>query len=107
MANRNWVQVPCPLPWGTAFASGDLLVFVGIEGNRNHLSISAKGRYPTYDEIADARYDLVGRCDMAMILPPPEDYMNIAEVFHLWEIRDPGLPIERGTAMPRTHENRS
>ncbi len=45
---------------------------------------------------------------MALILPPPEDYVNLQgprQVFHLWESRDPGLPTERGEAMMRTLED--
>jgi hypothetical protein len=75
------------------------------------MSISVAGRYPTWDEIADARYDLLPSkgMDMALVLPPLEDYVNIApdaglEVFHLWEIRDPKLPIDRGVMQPRSHE---
>ena len=43
------------------------------------LSINHKTRYPTWDEVAKARYDLLPHgITMAMILPPPDEYINIA-----------------------------
>jgi hypothetical protein len=55
-----------------------------------HLSIAHRRRYPTWDEIADARYELVpGDVTMAMLLPPPDEYVNANEhCFHLWQIED-------------------
>jgi hypothetical protein len=46
------------------------------------------GRYPTWDEIADARYQFVPNdLTMAMLLPPREQYVNLHETtFHLHEI---------------------
>lgn len=89
-----------------------LAVIVGHESGRWHISISVERGYPTWDQIADARYHFISdQIDMALILPPLRDYINLAavggpEVFHLWEIRDPELPIERGGGMPRTGEDR-
>ena len=53
-----------------------------------HLSISCTDRYPTWDEIRDARYALLpGDVTMAMLLPPVAEYVNVHEnCFHLWEI---------------------
>lgn len=55
-----------------------------------HLSISHPERYPTWDEVADARYELVpAEVTMAMLLPPPEQYLNEHPYcFHLWQIDD-------------------
>jgi len=57
-----------------------------------HLSISHESRYPTWDEIKTARYELTpADVTMAMILPPPEEYVNVPaqdNVFHLHEIRE-------------------
>lgn len=55
-----------------------------------HLSIAHQRRYPTWDEIADIRYALVpADVTMAMLLPPPEKYLNVHErCFHLWQIED-------------------
>lgn len=68
-------------------------ILLGKEGDskvkRWHLSISHKDRYPTWDEIKEARERLLSRNkDFAMIFPKPEDYVNIQEnCFHLWEIK--------------------
>jgi len=64
-----------------------------------HLSISFKEkeqweggpmferRYPTWDEITEARYGfLPDKVHMVMHLPPKEEYVNLHETtFHLWE----------------------
>lgn len=58
-----------------------------------HLSISHLTRYPTWDEIKVARYELTPHdVSMAMILPRPDEFVNVPaqdNVFHLWEIDDP------------------
>lgn len=55
-----------------------------------HVSISHPARYPTWDEIADARYALVpDEVTMAMLLPPRAEYVNAHDrCFHLWQIDD-------------------
>jgi len=55
-----------------------------------HMSISHADRYPTWDEVADARYELIpDDVTMAMLLPPREQYVNVDEhCFHLWQISD-------------------
>lgn len=84
---------------------GHLSVFVGREmtelpgGDRLplwHLSISHRtndrapqpGRYPSWDEIRDARERFIpDEVTVAMILPPKAEYVNVhATAFHLWEI---------------------
>lgn len=54
-----------------------------------HLSISCANRYPSWDEIAKARYDLIpDEALMVMILPSLEQYVNLHPyTFHLWEIK--------------------
>lgn len=72
-----------------------------------HLSVSRwDGVYPTWDEIADARYDLLPQdIDIGLILPPPKDYINQHPgVLQLTEIRDPEMPIDRNTYQRRTRE---
>lgn len=63
-----------------------------------HLSISCTHRHPTWDEIKVARYRLLPlELTMGMLLPPPENYVNVQQqdhVFHLWEITDPRSPWE-------------
>ena len=52
-----------------------------------HMSISLQNRYPTWDEIKSARYELlpIGLTFM-MLLPPPNEYVNVhPNCFHLWE----------------------
>lgn len=55
---------------------------------RLHLSISCADRYPTWEEIKDARYNLLPLGQhFAMILPPPGEYVNVhPNCFHLLEI---------------------
>lgn len=66
-----------------------------------HLSISHPSRYPTWDEIKTARYELTpSDRTMALLLPPPGEYVNVAaqdNVFHLWEIPAPhALSLDLG-----------
>lgn len=78
---------------------GHLTVIVGQEPQGWHLSISHRTnevrprpkRYPSWDEIADARYRFVpDHVTMAMLLPPKEEYVNLHETtFHLHEIAKP------------------
>jgi hypothetical protein len=62
---------------------------------RWHLSVShtIRGtrapRYPTWDELADARYTLLpDDIDVVMHLPPPSEYVAVHDTtFHLHEYR--------------------
>lgn len=77
-----------------AFAKGPLHVMVGREprsgGLKWHMSISHPNRFPTWSEIKDARYSMMPtEITVAMILPPPSEYVNVHNnCFHLWEIDD-------------------
>ena len=86
-------------PHTKAYVKGGSRVLIGHEDRngkpRWHLSISRADRYPGWDEIRDARYSLVplGIC-MAMLLPPPNEYVDIhPNCFHLWEIDDAGPTV--------------
>jgi len=59
-------------------------------GHGWHLSISHPTRYPVWNEIRDARYELVpDACTMAMLLPPKAEYVALhPNCFHLHQIRD-------------------
>lgn len=59
-----------------------------------HMSIAHIDRYPTWDEIADARYRLCPEeITMAMLLPPPGEYVNEhPHCFHLWQVDDKRVP---------------
>ncbi|AYO30619.1 hypothetical protein D2962_08275 [Biomaibacter acetigenes] len=65
------------------------LILISRDDGRLHLSISHKERYPTWDEIKQARYDLLPRTkDFAMILPKDGEYVNLhPNCFHLWEVK--------------------
>ena len=76
-------------PNAQRYRMGDCRIIVGSTLESGiHLSISHPTRYPTWDEIAHARYTLVpGDITMAMLLPPQDQYINIhPNCFHLWQI---------------------
>ena len=80
--------------WQRDVHDGHLSVFVSTDDDLVHLSISHRtddlkpGRYPTWDELHDARYRFTPlNRTMAMLLPPQEEYVNVHETtFHLWEV---------------------
>lgn len=89
------IEIPCPIVGCRAYLFGDRLkVIVGLEPHhirpeyRWHLSISHPDRYPTWDEIKAARYRFVPKeITMAMLLPPPDEYVNIdSNCFHLHQL---------------------
>jgi len=96
------VQYPDTQVWQRDVADGHLSVFVGREPADDrgrwlwHLSISHRTnthpptpvRYPTWDEIREARYRFVpDEVTMALLLPPAAAYVNVHETtFHLWEV---------------------
>lgn len=89
----NWRERPAIMPYCKTFTWGEISVFVGQEPQIGwHLSISHPRRYPTWDEIKAARYDLVPRdVTMAMLLPPPDEFVNIHQnCFHLHQIPNDG-----------------
>lgn len=85
---------------------GHLTVMAGAETTgrdepRWHLSISHRtnehppkpGRYPSWDEIKDARYRFMpADIYVAQLLPPPEEWVSAHDTtFHLWEIPEDAL----------------
>ena len=90
----KYVGIP-PLPpecyEARQYSNGALKIFVSQDGNEKmwHLSISHPHRYPTWDEIKAARYELIpDDITMAMFLPPKSEYVNIHNnCFHLHETR--------------------
>ena len=87
------IEVASPVANTRAFMFGPCKVIVGqepvgLDGLSWHLSISHPDRYPTWDEIHEARYKFVpNEVTMAMILPPKEEYVNMHKnCFHLYEI---------------------
>lgn len=106
-----WVEVPAdrlaglPLEGCRVFAravhDGALHVIVGVEpigpdgAHEWHLSISHRPptarrapRYPTWDEITDARYSLLpDDRTFALLLPPRGEYVAVHDTtFHLHEV---------------------
>jgi len=80
--------------WGdaSAFTMGPCMVLVSRDAGRAHLSISCSDRYPTWDEVADAREALTPMdVPMAMVLPPAgAEYCNeFPYCLHIWELHDP------------------
>lgn len=61
-----------------------------LQSHRLHFSISHPDRYPTWDEIAAARYALLPKLkDCVMVLPPDDQYANVHEYcFHVHLLRD-------------------
>jgi hypothetical protein len=92
----NLIKAKSPKPHLSAWKLGECLIFVGKEpflkdGKSGwHLSISHESRYPTWDEIKEARYRLCpANINMAMFLPPKSEYVNIHEnCFHLWQVEE-------------------
>ena len=69
---------------------GKCAVMITLDNNQWHLSISRPDRLPSWEEVKVARYELLpDNIDMAMILPPKENYVNVQIFcFHLFEIKD-------------------
>lgn len=98
---RILTEVPAPLycePGARAYRSGQLTVIVGRSNSGWHVSIAHPSRYPTWDEVADIRYQLLpDDVHMAMMLPPGDEYVNLhPNCFHLHQVvdaRNMGGPI--------------
>jgi hypothetical protein len=70
------------------FKMGKVKIILSRYEHGWHMSISHPERYPTWDEIAKARYELIpNEVTMAMILPPQEEFVNIHNFcFQLMEV---------------------
>jgi len=92
----NLTEISSPVPNSKAYRFGPCSVIVsqddmkerGIYVKRWHLSIAHQTRYPTWDEIKEARYRLLpDNVTMAMLLPPKDQFVNLhSNCFHLYEI---------------------
>jgi hypothetical protein len=85
----KWKEIHSPIRGAQAFAWGAVRVIVGVEPVVGwHMSISTPYRNPTWEEIRQARYDLVpDEVTMAMLLPPKEEYINVHSFcFHLYQV---------------------
>jgi len=91
--------------WRRNVNDGALVAFVGDEPEGWHLSISFRdrrggwSRYPSWDELAHARYELLpAELDFVMHLPPPDEYVAVhSTTFHLhqWPERDASQGAKR------------
>ena len=90
----NWKQFNHPLfddhyKW---YHWGEVKACVSRDAGFWHLSISHPRRYPTWDEIYTAWYDLVPGAENitgAIILPRKAEYVNIHQnCFHVYQLSD-------------------
>ncbi len=74
-----------------------------------HMSIAHPKRYPTWDEIAHARYSLIPNdVPMAMMLPPQEEFINVhANCFQLWQVDPFGETVSVPHAAIALRDNES
>jgi hypothetical protein len=72
---------------------GECSVIVTKQYELIHMSISHPSRYPTWDEIAAVRYQLIpAASDAVMVLPPEREYINIHNFcFQVHECKPGGL----------------
>lgn len=87
------MQLPGVMQIVKRYTKGECRVLVSLEPRskgppKMHLSISCASRYPTWEEIKDARYSLLPMgLTFAQILPPLNEFVNVhPNCFHLWEI---------------------
>lgn len=90
MGRPNYVEITSPVPNCRAYhhTRSKCNIFVGVETGKWHMSIAHPHRYPTWQEIMGARYELVpDDVTMAMLLPPRRQYVNVhPNCFHLHQI---------------------
>jgi hypothetical protein len=91
----KWKKFNHPMG-GDWYVWGDVTVHVAKEGGLWHLSISVPYRYPTWDEIYTAWYDLCpDAADItgAIMLPRKTEYVNIhPNCFHVHQLEDSEIP---------------
>ena len=97
-AHKQWAAAGGLTVTPSFWSLGNLRVIITREPQEGwHLSISHPARYPSWDEIAHARYNLLPQdLTFVMFLPPDSQYVNIeggnsgraGNVFHLHEYHD-------------------
>lgn len=96
MVERQRYRLRSPYPGAEAWQYGECRVILSQEWHRGalrwHMSISHPERYPTWDELRDARYTFTpSDVVMVMVLPQPEQYVNThPNVFQLHECPEAG-----------------
>jgi hypothetical protein len=75
-------------PDAAAYSLGECRIMVGSSPLGHHLSIAHPSRYPTWDEVAKARTELLpDEKNFGMMLPPKAEYVDVHTFcFHLWEV---------------------
>jgi hypothetical protein len=96
----QYVEIPALFQSGSyvynkAFERDGCLIWVTRDRHADntvhwHMSISRRDRYPSWNEIRDARYELLpDNITMAMLLPPKDQYVDLhPNCFHLHEIEN-------------------
>lgn len=90
---QDWPKGVEPAAWGLEedakrYMLGECQIIVGtMPSGKKHLSISHPDRHPTWDEMKQARYELLpDNIDMAMYLPASKEYVNIHNhCFHWYQ----------------------
>lgn len=87
----KWRKFIHPLG-GDWYAWGDCRAHVSVDNHLWHLSVSCQHRYPTWDEIYTAWYDLVPDAETitgAILLPAKAEYVNLhPNCFHVYQLKD-------------------
>ncbi len=92
MARTDWLPIECPVGGGEAWVHMRTRLFVikSLEVHDNetwcHVSVSGRGRLPTWEELRAAKNEFIGRERLAVqVLPPESEYVNCHPyVLHLW-----------------------
>lgn len=90
LIKAKWQKFNHPLG-GDWYYWGDTKACIAKEAGYWHMSISTPNRYPTWDEIYTAWYDLcpdASNIEAAIILPRKSEYVNIhPNCFHIHQLR--------------------
>jgi hypothetical protein len=64
-----------------------LFIIHTLDAGKHHISISTNNRQPSWKEIKEVKYQLLPDLEMAVILPPECEYVNIHEYcFHIYQL---------------------
>ena len=96
---RVWKEEAPGTPLPRAFRKGPLTALVGREpvgperlDFRWHISLSASGRVPSWEELSAAAHELRPGVAFAVGVPPQSWWINVhRHTLHLWELRDEAL----------------
>lgn len=93
----KWVSLPIE-PGSRFFRMGTKITIILSHSPDYgwHMSIAHPERYPTWDEIAYARYTLIpNEVTIALMLPPKEQYVNFHNnCFQLHQVYDKAAPTD-------------